>query len=886
MDAGELEILRDEVRRARRSARSRLSLAVACAILLAAAASARAPADRPWRGRPLAEALLALRESGLTLVFTDAVVAPGLTVAEEPAASAPREILDEILAPHGLAAHEGPGGVLVVVALRVAETAAATLAGEVVRRGGAPIAGARVIVEEAGLEASTDAAGRFSIPGLAGRELTLRIEADGYLEGRVEGVAAAAEREGGLRIELDPSPFVLDEIVVRPSRLSLLHARPESPLALSRDEIAALPHLGDDLFRAISLLPGAAANDVTAQFSVHGGRRDEVEIRLDGQELYDAFHLAEHDHATSVVPARSLAGASLSTGAFAADRGDRMSGVLELTTLDAPRDRRFAVGLGVLDLSFAGGGRLPRERGGWAVHLRRGSLDLAADAIGDVGPEYWDLFAKLELEGERAVQSLRLLATDDDYELLEREAEDFERISTAYEKQYLWFVDRRSAGERFLVESFASWARIRRDRNGLASEEKGEFALEDRRETEVFELSQSFDLERSASRLLRFGWLGRRYDTRFDYRLEREPALAIEAPFAPPRADSIRFRGPLGGEHWGAWASERRTFGGRLTAEAGLRFDRHAATDDELWSPRLSLAWRLGERGVARAGWGRYFQSQRPYELGVEDGLDRLAPAERSEHAVLGLEALVRRTRPGLEAVRFEVYRRAVSDPRRRGENLLEPTNPFQETEPDRVVLVPESGEAEGVELLLRGAGPEWLRWWLAYSWSRSRERFGGVLGEVPRALDQRHAVGLDLNLDLPAGWDLNLAWRYRTGWPTTPVERFVREPDEPEEPEGPGEDEEPDGDDGLAAAEPEVALRFGPLRSQRFPDYHRLDLRASRRWLSRRGSFTLYFDVQNLLDRRNLAGYGLTLDDDEQPALEAEYWPEIVPSAGLVWEF
>ena len=39
-------------------------------------------------------------------------------------------------------------------------------------------------------------------------------------------------------------------------------------------------------------------------------------------------------------------------------------------------------------------------------------------------------------------------------------------------------------------------------------------------------------------------------------------------------------------------------------------------------------------------GWGHYHQSQRAYELMVEDGDTRFYPAERSEHWVAGFEHL------------------------------------------------------------------------------------------------------------------------------------------------------------------------------------------------------------------------------------------------------
>jgi len=190
-----------------------------------------------------------------------------------------------------------------------------------------------VRVLEPGLEAGVRDDGSFAIVGLAPGAYTLEAGADGYLEQRVSGVAVRPDVVRQVEFRLHPQPFLEEEIVVRPSRVALLRERPDSTFALGREEIESLPHLGDDLFRALSLLPGTAGNDVSAQTSVHGGRRDEVLVLLDGQELYDAYHLKDYDNALSVVSAHALGGASLSTGAYSVSHGDRMSGVLDLQIL-------------------------------------------------------------------------------------------------------------------------------------------------------------------------------------------------------------------------------------------------------------------------------------------------------------------------------------------------------------------------------------------------------------------------------------------------------------------------------------------------------------------------------------------------------------------------
>lgn len=795
-----------------------------------APASPATGADAVFAGRPLAEVLRGLQDDGLEIVFTTELVRPGMEVVAEPASDEPRRILDEILAPHGLEVREGPGGVLVVARAREPEAPA---------------------------------------PG-------------------------AEERPTGGDVVQDVG--LSEEILVRPSRLSLLREDPDAPFAFSREEIEALPRLGGDVLRPLALLPGTAANDVTARFSVHGGRRDEVKILLDGQELYDAFHLEDYDSALSIVPAQSLASASLSTGAFPASQGDRMSGVLDLRTPDPPAERHVTLGLSVLDAlvsssgPFAGpwgsreGGR-PEARGGWLVTARRGSLDLAGRAIGDEDPAFWDVLGKVELDTGLGRVSAHVLTAADELELDRTEEEGFERLENDYRTTYAWLRHQAAAGDRLLVETVGSWAAIRRDRSSTTRDEEASFTLRDRRNLEVFALSQSWSLHlggrgpdrdsnrRRAGHSLDWGWEARHYDASFDYVKDLRPVFVLAPPDDPAvtRPPSrTRFDRPVRGEHYGLWVSDRFTVLERLTAELGVRFDHHTATGEDLLSPRVNLAWRLDDRSVARAAWGRFHQSQRPYELAVEDGETALREAELSEHWVLGYERRFgsEASAPfGLDALRVELFRREIDDPRPRSENLLEPINFFQEIEPDRVRIAPERSTAEGIEILIRARPHESFAWWLASSYARAEDRLDGRT--VPRALDQPNAVTLGLDFRLPARWRLNLAWRYHTGWPTTSVESsLVADPDDPE-------------------AETELTAAFGPLYGERLPDYHRLDARASRQWKLGRGALTFFVDVQNVYHHRNLAGFDVSVDEDEGVVeLEEEHWPGIFPSIGILWEW
>jgi hypothetical protein len=68
-----------------------------------------------FAGLPLAEALDDLKAQGLDLIFSSDLVRPDMLVASEPTARAPRRVLEQLLAPFGLATRNGPGGTILVV---------------------------------------------------------------------------------------------------------------------------------------------------------------------------------------------------------------------------------------------------------------------------------------------------------------------------------------------------------------------------------------------------------------------------------------------------------------------------------------------------------------------------------------------------------------------------------------------------------------------------------------------------------------------------------------------------------------------------------------------------------------------------------------------------
>lgn len=75
------------------------------------------------------------------------------------------------------------------------------------------------------------------------------------------------------------------------------------------------------------------------------------------------------------------------------------------------------------------------------------------------------------------------------------------------------------------------------------------------------------------------------------------------------------------------------------------------------------------------------------------------------------------------------------------------------------------------------------------------------------------------------------------------------------------------------------------------WPDYHRLDLRASREWRLKRGVLGFFLEIQNVYDRGNVAGFDVGFEFEIGPDGEIvlheveEIWGGFLPSFGITWE-
>jgi outer membrane receptor protein involved in Fe transport len=659
-----------------------------------------------------------------------------------------------------------------------------------------------------------------------------------------------------------PMPVTLEEIVVTPSRFTILREEAESRRFLSREEVRRVPHLSDDLYRAIGRIPGTTSADVSARFNLRGGEEDEVLVLVDGAEIYDPFHIRDLYRAFSTIDAEAVGSVDVLSGGYPAEYGGRMSGVVDIDTL-SPADTKHEVGVSLLNARLLSQGTFAEARGAWMFSLRRGYLRevlTLVDDAADIDPRYYDLLGKVQWTlGERTVVSAHVMASRDRLTL---EDGPGTAAYANYDDRYAWLNVRRSWTKALFTRSVLTWGTMRRDRKGTFDNEfdqqRGQ--LEDHHQSSFVTLKNDATLHLSPRQLLKFGAAAKRVRARFDVEGSSVVPFAIFELGSPPREVRRSVHVRPGGSAVDAYVADRVRISDSVVVEAGLRAGSESYTPGSVHlSPRLNAAWSPTPRTSVRAAWGLFHQPQAIHELQVEDGVTEYQPAQRAEHRVLGIEHSFRR---GFDA-RLELYDKTLTHLRPRYGNLYDRLLVFPELRADRIRIAPEKGHARGAELLVRSDAAQPLSGWISYTLARVTDRVTDGVGgrDVPRDWDQRHAMTFSVNYQRGAKWNFNVAGTWHSGWPTTPV---------------------------LARVEgTRLLTELGPRASTRLPDYQRLDFRASRT----AGAFSFFVELFNVLGRENVTRVNtFEFHQDANGAVTASPVMEsvigVLPSFGVTWRF
>ncbi|MEO8680173.1 MAG: TonB-dependent receptor [Vicinamibacterales bacterium] len=756
-------------------------------------------------------------------------------------------------------------GIFCIVLALLGSDPTGTVTGHVVEaRTGAPLAAVLVKVQSTGQQALSDADGRFEIPDVPAGPQTLLVSVVGYGLVRRD-VAVVADRPVDVTIPVaEGASGYVEEVQVGASRFRQAEAGVASQQVLgSRDLLALRGVIADDPFRAVQVMPTVATgDDFQAEFAVRGHGPAHVGIALDGIDTPLLFHTVRAVGDTgslALINSDILDAATLLSGAYPQMMGSHLGSRLEFTTREPARDRLTARVLVSGTAATTVWEGPAGSRAGWMVAARKSYIDWLLKKIdptieGTFG--FTDGQAKFVFNPSphHALQASiiggRSLLNEED-ESPGLNSLDQGRSNTTIGNLRWQFTP----SARFVLTQQAYIVQGRYKNtvtDGRTREEGLDRDITWRTTASLVMGSAAGATAPAPHHLLEFGgqgqWLrGERKDVSYT-----------------TRGTFTNVDAQVSNTAQAAWLNYRWTAPSGVFISPGVRVERFGLVDKTTASPWLLAEWQVTPGTKLRASAGgahqapTFDQTLRPLPAIVIPG--GTPPPVGPEAATMFDAGVERRIR--------ESWRLSVTGYYRRDRDGLRFENSDVRLAADRsrllLATVPVwanalTGDARGAEVTLDRRVTNGVSGWISYAYGHAQMDDARTQETFAADYDQRHMVNAYAIYRTSNKLGLSARFRYGSNFP---IQGYFQEID--------------------------GAYYVGTEKNTvRLPVYARLDLRADWAFTYRKRRLTLFVEVLNTLNHRNMgpADYGLNLATGLVNGLVEKGFP-FLPSAGVLIEF
>lgn len=716
--------------------------------------------------------------------------------------------------------------------------------------------GAEVCVEQPRRCAVSGPGGDFRITELRAGMYPLAVSAPGRPAMRTEPVEVRAGLETRVELELPQLDAVQQSVTVSETVFAAPEEVKTSGFLIQPREIFKSAGALQDVSRYLQTLPGVlvGSDDFRNDIIVRGGSPTENLFVVDNIEVPNINSFANFASAggsVSILDPALIADTTFLTGGYPAPYINRTSSVLQITQREGSRDQ--VRGRATLGFAGAGGileGPINQGRGSWVVSARRSFLDLFTDDIGIGGvPVNYSINAKVVYDvTARDRVWIANLSGWDDVRLGAREKPDKEeeldnldiryggtRAATGLNWQRLFGA--RGVGLLGLTHSEASTRVKVRDlvRDGVPPagiplpELIGQSPLvfdDDSRERET---TLKYDLTLNVPWFEKIQAGGAYKIFNLNYRVASP--FGSDTPYSQtgdvyPFNLNRAFRAYQSSGYFQA----TRQLGARVNLTWGGRVDNYSILQQTRFSPRAGLSVRLTEKLSWRSSFGSYYQQPFFLFLAAFPETQNALPF-RADHYVTGFSYVVSPT----FRITLEGYRKMYRDyPAARDIPQLSFAN-LGDTFDVREILLPLApggrGRAQGVELFLERKFTD--RWFGQANFAASQARHAGLDGVLrPGSFDYPFVANFVGGYRLAKHWEVSLRFAYLSGRPFTPF------------------------NETLSREQRRAVFDLERVNAERLPDYIRTDFRIDRTFTINDKPLLVFLGVQNIFNRRNLAGF------------------------------
>ncbi|MFN8309167.1 MAG: TonB-dependent receptor [Chitinophagales bacterium] len=252
---------------------------------------------------------------------------------------------------------------------------------------------------------TTDANGNFQLTAIPAGRVNLKCSYIGYEEVSVNQILITTGKEAVINIEMQEKVTQLNEVVVKSGKDK---SRPNNPFATVSARSFSVEEtkryagtLNDPARMAQSFAGVVSSNDENNAIVVRGNSPRGLLWRMEGIEIPNPNHFAGSEGSTgggvSILSANMLSNTDFYSGAFPAEYGNAISGVFDLNLRKGNNQKwEQTIQIGILGLEAAAEGPFSKTyKGSYLINYRYSTLDIlnlmGLKIGGNQVPKYQDL---------------------------------------------------------------------------------------------------------------------------------------------------------------------------------------------------------------------------------------------------------------------------------------------------------------------------------------------------------------------------------------------------------------------------------------------------------------------------------------------------------------
>ncbi|OUV06266.1 MAG: ferric aerobactin receptor [bacterium TMED80] len=716
---------------------------------------------------------------------------------------------------------------------------------------------ANVFVEQINSGVASDFDGFYEIENLKPGLYTIKCSFVGYEPVVYAEVIVNPNKPTILDIKLIESSTSLDEVEITASPFQKSEESPVSKRTINATEIYRNPGGNRDISKVITSLPGVAStvsfrNDII----IRGGAPNENRFYLDGIEIPNINHFATQGSSggpVGMINVNFIREVDLYSGAFPANRGNALSSVLEFKQIDGNPDRiAKTLTVGSSDFGITLDGPV-NNKTTFVFSARRSYLQLLFSAIGlPFLPTYNDFQfkTKTKIDDKNQITFIGLGAIDDfvlnkgiNDNILSKDSltvQDYDDIeSNNYILGYIpvttqWNYAVGANWTHFKDNSFQNYVFSRNHLNNRSVKYKDNNEVPEN-------LLQNYVSEEIENKF-RFENTIRKNGWKINFGTGIEHVTFKNNTFQKiiyqNISDTLEFESVLNFVKTSFFGQiSKKALENKLIASFGIRTDQNSYSKEmsnplKQLSPRLSVAYAIGEKSSLNFNIGQYFQLPAYTVMGYRNNENQLVNKVNeityinNKHIVFGLE-----TNPGnFSKVTLEgFYKKYDNYPFLLGDSisLANLGGDFGVIGNEPVTSTSE-GRSYGIEFLAQKKLNKSFYGILAYTWVRSEFKDKND-NYVPSAWDNKHIISMTGGIKLKNDWEIGMRFRFSGGSPYTPYNDTISSLINVWDVNSFG------------------VFDYNQLNGERLKSNHGLDIRIDKKWYWKKVTLNIYLDIQNL---------------------------------------